>query len=163
MANITEKHEIRVSSDDFDFVFIADSDEGKLVIRQESKSGNDESSCSLTLKNPEELQDFFEGLRRVLTATGSIQTTPQEMRKAPSPTQQIVSGSSRRSDAERQQQIDRARNYNPNAFQPWTPEEEAEMIRSYQRGESPEAIGKRLKRSRRAIEMRLKKLGHLQD
>ena len=67
--SITERHEIVVETDESVFVLTADSREGRLVIQQKRKRGSSEI-CSLSLANPDELEAFFEGLRRVFSSTG---------------------------------------------------------------------------------------------
>jgi hypothetical protein len=53
----------------------------------------------------------------------------------------------------------KARQRNPQAFAPWTKEEEQAIRRRYEAGESVEAIARAHKRSPRAIELRLQRLG----
>ena len=135
------KHEIRIKTDDSDFVLIADSEQGKLVIRRESQSGRQESVCSVTLKNPGELKELLDALKRVLSATQSGRAIQSK---------QLL---------ERPQQIDQE----AKTFLPWSRQEDAEITLSYDNGESLDFISKRIKRSVKSIELRLKKLGHIKE
>ena len=53
----------------------------------------------------------------------------------------------------------KARQRNPQAFAPWSKEEEQEVAKRYRAGDSVEAIARARKRSPRAIELRLQRLG----
>ena len=96
MADMSERHEIRVRGADHSFVFVADSSDGRLVIRQESAGKEPREMCAITLANPEELR---------------------------------------------------------------TPEAEADVRRRFQSGQSVAEIAGVHKRSARAIELRLQRLG----
>ncbi|HEV8255214.1 MAG TPA: hypothetical protein VGQ78_10675 [Vicinamibacteria bacterium] len=168
MGDITERHEVRVGSGDHVFVFIADSSDGRLVIREETASPRGAKDvCSLTLANPDELRDFFEGLRRVLVTTGHAPAVAVPSAAAPAARldapPRVAPGRppGRPAPEEREAVIDQARQRNPNAFQPWSSEEEREVKERFQRGESVEAIARAKRRSPRAIEMRLQKMGVL--
>jgi hypothetical protein len=65
VADITERREVRVRGEDSTFVFAAEPDEGRLVIREEREGDTDEV-CALTIADREELSGFLQGLRRVL-------------------------------------------------------------------------------------------------
>jgi hypothetical protein len=65
MADISERHEIRVRGRDHTIVFLADSKDGRLVIRQEPDGKNPKQVCAITLSDPDELRAFFKGLRRI--------------------------------------------------------------------------------------------------
>ena len=69
MTDLTEKHEVRVRGRGHEFVFSADSQDGRLHIRQES-DGRSEKVCAISIADPEELQAFFRGLRRMLETLG---------------------------------------------------------------------------------------------
>ena len=70
MTDISERHEVRVRAGDSTIVFTADSEDGRLFIRQEPDGGNPEDACSIALSDPAELAAFFNGLRRVLSSIG---------------------------------------------------------------------------------------------
>ena len=70
MNDLSERHEIRVRGHDSTIVFIADSEDGRLHIRQEQDGKRDCDVCSITLSDPEELRGFFMGLRRMLASLG---------------------------------------------------------------------------------------------
>jgi len=74
MTDISERHEIRVRGHDSTIVFTADSEDGRLFIRQEQDGSEGRNVCSITLSDPEELRTFFVGLRRIL---GSLGHTPE--------------------------------------------------------------------------------------
>lgn len=64
-------------------------------------------------------------------------------------------------EAERDALIAEARQRNAQAFAPWTKEEEQDVRRRHEAGESVETIARARKRSPRAIELRLQRLGLL--
>ena len=70
MTDMSERHEVRVRAGDSTIVFTADSEDGRLFIRQEPDGGNPEDACSIALSDPGELAAFFKGLRRVLSSLG---------------------------------------------------------------------------------------------
>jgi len=91
MSEVSERHEIRVRAGEQTIVFVADSTDGRLVIRQEPADGEGSSDvCSVTLADPEELRAFFTGLRRIVTSLGYGPTPPV----APRPHRQARSQSS---------------------------------------------------------------------
>lgn len=157
MGALSERHEVRVRSKQHTFVFVADTDEGRLIIRQEPLEGaSDEEVCALTLADPQELKDFFHGLRRVLAASG------QETGRRAAPTDRSPRQLSLRnvpSPEEREQLVEAARTRNPHAFEPWTREEERQVVDRYEAGASIDEIAAAHARSRRAIELRLRRLG----
>jgi hypothetical protein len=57
--------------------------------------------------------------------------------------------------------IAQAREKNANAFAPWTKQEEQEVKRRFEQGESLQHIARTQKRSLRATELRLQRLGFL--
>ena len=70
MTDMSERHEVRVRAGESTIVFTADSEDGRLCIRQEPDGGNPENACSIALSDPGELAAFFKGLRRVLSSLG---------------------------------------------------------------------------------------------
>ena len=68
MAELSERHEVRVRGRDQTIVFLVDSQDGRLVIRQEREGETPTEVCAITLSNPDELQTFFQGLRRILAS-----------------------------------------------------------------------------------------------
>jgi hypothetical protein len=159
MAELSERHEVRVRGKDNTVVFVADSSDGKLVIRQEWDGKGPKQSCAITLADPSELEAFFKGLRRIMASLGTI-----EDRAAPAAPRLRSGGASAAAapppDAdEREALVAKARQRNPQAFAPWTKNEEQEIAKRYRAGESIEAIARARKRSPRAIELRLQRLG----
>ena len=159
MAELSERHEIRVRGKDNTVVFVADSSDGKLVIRQEWDGKGPKQSCSITLADPSELEAFFKGLRRIMASLGTVEdrpaAQPPRLRSGPTPTPTPTPSS----DDEREAVVAKARQRNPQAFAPWSKEEEQEVAKRYRAGESVEAIARARKRSPRAIELRLQRLG----
>ena len=150
MSDISERHEIRVRGRDHTIVFIADSEDGRLTIRQEPDGKKQKEVCAITLADPDQLRRFFKGLHRVLSSLG----LGTEQVKEPPPVP------AKRED-EREAVVAQARQRNPQAFAPWTQEEEAEIRKRFESGESIQSIAKARKRSPRAIELRLQQLGVL--
>ena len=70
MTDMTERHEVRVRGRGREIVFIADSGDGRLLIRQETVDGRGKNVCSIALADPEELEAFFMGLRKILQSLG---------------------------------------------------------------------------------------------
>ena len=158
MPDISERHEIRIRGRDHTIVFIADSEDGRLVIRQEPDGKKPKDVCAITLSDPDELHAFFKGLRRILSSLGYA----VESREAPaSSRREKPRAITARREEERDAVVAQARQTNPQAFAPWTREEEQEIRRRYEAGESVEAIARAHKRSPRAIELRLQRLGVL--
>jgi len=62
---------------------------------------------------------------------------------------------------DREAVVAQARQRNPQAFAPWTRDEEAEILKRYESGESVQLIARARKRSPRAIELRLQRMGVL--
>jgi hypothetical protein len=156
LPDISERHEIRIRGRDHTIVFIADSQDGRLVIRQEPDGKKSKEVCAITLSDPDELRAFLKGLRRILSSLGHAVESGEE----PAPTRgerpRLVT--SRRED-ERDAVIAQARQRNPQAFVPWTREDEQEVRRRYEAGENIQAIAGAHKWSPRAIELRLQRLG----
>jgi hypothetical protein len=143
MAALSERHEVRVRGRDSPIVFNADSEDGRLVIRQERDGKKSKDVCAITLSDPDELRAFFKGLRRIVSSLehgDSVQEEPQA------------------SDATL---VAQARQRNPQAFSAWSKQEEQEVKRRYEAGESVQSIARAHKRSPRAIELRLQRLGVL--
>jgi hypothetical protein len=166
-AKIDERHEIVVRGEHTTFVFVADSREGRLVIRKEEEDGGGEV-CSLSLSDPQELADFFEGLRRVLATPGLRAHLPDVKADAlPAAAKPTAAAASSAATAPRQQQreeaIERARQRNPNAFAPWSREEEDALKQRHARGASFADMARAHNRSVHAIKMRLKRLGLIED
>ena len=157
---IAERHEIVVETDESVFTLTADSRDGRLLIRQRKKNArSDQEVCALSLSNPGELADFFDGLRRLLSSSG-IRFSPDEAR--PQQTRPALSRPARSTPAgsdDREEIVARARGRNPKAFEPWTPAEEADVRRRYEAGERIESIARAHNRSPKAIEMRLERMG----
>ncbi len=114
MAELSERHEVRVRGKDSTIVFSADSTDGKLVIRQELDGRRPKDGCAITLSDPEELRGFFKGLRRIMASLGTIESPG----RARLPSQEAASSS--RPDDEREAIVANARARNPQAFAPWT-------------------------------------------
>lgn len=66
-----------------------------------------------------------------------------------------------RDTAEREALVAQSRQRNPQAFAPWTKDEEEEIRRRHADGESIPTIASARQRSPRAIELRLQRLGVL--
>jgi hypothetical protein len=157
MAELSERHEVRVRGHDNTVVFIADSSDGKLVIRQEWDGKTRKDSCSITLADPAELQAFFKGLRRIMASLGSIEAEPRQAVKSLQPAKKASAAPPPEED--REALVAKARERNPQAFAPWTKAEESEVARRFHAGDSIDAIARAHKRSPRAIELRLERLG----
>lgn len=176
MSELSERHEVRVRGRGQTIVFIADSSDGRLVIRQEPETGEATDVCALTLKDPEELRAFFTGLRRIVSSLGyggeaAVAAPPPAAAASASgsprggqgaqpggalPSRALSGGTP---EEERDAIISQARQRNPQAFTPWTPQEEQEVRRRYEEGESIPSIARARKRSQRAIELRLQRMG----
>ncbi len=161
---MSERHEVRVPGDGQTIVFVADSEDGRLIIRQERPGADATEVCSIALTHPDELRGFFQGLRRILASLGHKTDTGVPAREVPSrsPAQAIApQRSTARDSEEREAVVAQARQRNPQAFTPWTREEEEEIRRRHAGGESIQTIARAHRRSPRAIELRLQRLGVL--
>jgi len=163
MSEIEERHEVRVRGPDHTIVFVADSADGRLVIRQEPDGKTAREVCSITLSDPEELRAFFEGLRRVLSSLGHAPqaaaiAAPRERARAEVPPR---AEDPARTDADREAVIAQARQRDAQAFAAWTKDEEQQVRRRYEHGEGIPAIARAHGRSPRAIELRLRRMGVL--
>lgn len=157
MAEISERHEVRVRGKDNTVVFTADSADGKLVIRQEWDGKGPKQACAITLADPSELK----GLERIMASLGTIesaQAVPRQPRRLPGAEAALPEPGTE----DREALVAKARTKNPQAFAPWSKKEEEEIARRYRSGESIEAIARVQKRSARAIELRLERLGLLE-
>lgn len=165
MAELSERHEVRLRGKDKTITFIADSDDGRLVIRQEDDGKKAKDVCAITLSDPDELRGFFKGLRRMMASLGvSVEpegSLPPKPKTIPAPKREDVAPSRDDATPEREAIIAEARQRNAQAFAPWTEEEEQDVRRLYEAGKTIEAIARMQKRSRRAIELRLQRLGLL--
>jgi hypothetical protein len=131
-------------------VFTADSEDGRLVIRQEPDNKKPKEACAITLSNADELRAFFKGLRRNMASLGEV--SEPGVQPSQSPVGQYA-------EDDRDALMAKARQRNAQAFAPWTKEEEQAMRGRCEAGESVEAIARAHKRSPRAIELRLQRLG----
>jgi hypothetical protein len=156
MPDISERHEIRIRGRDHTIVFIADSEDGRLVIRQEPDGKKSKEVCAITLSDPDELRAFFKGLGRILSSLGYAVESGAAPRVTPRGKLRVVAGG--RQD-ERDAVVAQARQRNPQAFAPWTREEEQQIRKRHEAGESIQSIARAHKRSPRAIELRLQRLG----
>jgi hypothetical protein len=52
MPDLSERHEIRIRGRDQVIIFIADSEDGRLVIRQEPAGKKSKAVCAITLSDP---------------------------------------------------------------------------------------------------------------
>ena len=157
MAELSERHEIQIRGRDGIIVFIADSEDGRLVIRQIPVGRKSKDVCSITLADPDELRSFFKGLRRIIASLehGSdvvAETSPADSRHAIG---------RRPRDEDREAVVAQARERNPHAFALWTKQEEQEVKRRFEQGEKVQHIAQAHQRSPRAIELRLQRLGLL--
>jgi hypothetical protein len=119
MANLSERLEVRIRGRDHTVVFLADSEDGRLVIRQEPDGKTAKDVCCITLSDPDELRPFFKGLRRIVA---SLEHGNEE----PPPLQKRASLEPSRSD-DRDALVTQARARNAQAFAPWTKEEEQDI------------------------------------
>jgi hypothetical protein len=171
---MSERHEVRVRGANATIVFVADSQDGRLIIRQETGDEDPTEVCSISLSNSDELRAFFQGLQRVVASLGPIGAEAAQTARVPRspgssnaqrlPRQAQTRGSSPTrppDDAEREALVAQARTRNPQAFAPWTREEEEEIRQRHGRGESIQTIAQARRRSPRAIELRLQRLGVL--
>jgi hypothetical protein len=165
VAVLSERHEVRLRGRDHTIVFVADSGDGRLVIRQEPDGGGGGEVCAITLSDPEELRGFFEGLRRVLSSLpGGEAASPAPVAaggRGPATPRPVPASAATPADANRDQVIAQARQRNAQAFAPWTSEEEQQVRASYESGETLPAIARVHRRSPRAIELRLQRMGVL--
>jgi hypothetical protein len=174
MTEITERREVRVQGDDTTFVFVAEPDAGRLRIEEHGPQGEPSEVCAVTLSDRGELSGFLEGLARVLGVRGSGDggAVPR-VADATEPAPAVAGGGDDRSlgtgpatasvaqsdDEDRDAIVERARARNPQAFKSWTPDEERRVREAYEAGTPVDQIAREVQRSRRAVEMRLEKMG----
>jgi hypothetical protein len=157
MAELAERHEVKVRGHDRTIVFTADSVDGRLVIRQVPDGKNSKDVCSITLADPDELRAFFKGLRRIVA---SLEHGADVVAETAAPESRRAIGR-RQDDEDRKAVIAQARDKNAHAFAQWTKKEEQEIRRRFEQGENPQQIARAHKRAPRAIELRLQRLGLL--
>lgn len=162
MGKLTERHEVVAEADGRTFVFLAEPDQGRLSIREVDPEGEQEL-CGLTLSDQDEIESFFAGLHRVLQTAGVARGGFPGLEEPPTPAKRLTDRPTRsdesRSQDDRREVVERSRHKNVRAFSPWSPEEEREVETRYRAGDSLDAIARSRGRSRRAIEMRLQKMG----
>jgi hypothetical protein len=165
MAELSERHEVRLRGKGKTITFIADSDDGRLVIRQEDDGKKMKDVCAITLSDPDELRGFFKGLRRMMASLGvsveSAGSLPPKPKALAAAKHDDVAPRRDDTTPEREAIIAEARQRNAQAFAPWTKDEEQDVRRLYEAGKTIEAIARMHKRSPRAIELRLQRLGLL--
>jgi len=165
MSALSERHEVRVQGEGQTIVFVADSADGRLIIRQEPEGKKSNDVCAIALSNPDELRAFFQGLRRILASLGHRVDgggeTGQPPRREPQRATAARPGGGGRDNEDRDALVAQARQRNPQAFAPWTRDEEEEIRRRHASGESIQTIASARRRSLRAIELRLQRLGVL--
>ncbi len=98
---------------------------------------------------------FFKGLRKILASLGVDED--RGVPAAPPRSGRLDRNTGHNED--RESLITQARQRNAQAFTPWTREEEQEVRRRYEAGESIQSIARSHKRSPRAIELRLQRMG----
>lgn len=164
-SKISETHQVRVDLDSGSYEFVAEPSDGRLLIRERGDDG--EEICAIRLSDPEELTAFFAGLRRIFGApelrdqAGLPPRREARARALPESSDAGPKAPAVEDEEDRDAMIERARQRNPNAFKRWSKDEEAEVARRFEQGESLDSIARDHARSRRAIEARLEKLGKL--
>src|SRR5204862_7369759 len=81
---MSERHEVRVPGDGQTIVFVADSEDGRLIIRQERPGAEATEVCSIALTHPDELRGVFQGLRRIQASHGQENDSGETARELPS-------------------------------------------------------------------------------
>ena len=99
------------------------------------------------LSDPDELRAFFKGLRRILASLGHSIDAPEPTDVRRDTPRALGAGQ----DDDREPVVAQARQRNAQAFAPWTRDEEQEIRRRHEAGESIPAIARARKRSPRAI------------
>ena len=146
VAALSEHHEVRVRGRGQTVVFVGDSDDGRLIIRQETEGKKPKEVCSITLSDPDELRAFFKGLRRLMASLEYVGPRPSAAAGGGGPTHGVLPA---------------VRGEGKPAVAPWTKEEENEICKRYESGETIQSIAGARKRSPRSIELRLQRLGVL--
>jgi hypothetical protein len=158
MNSMSERHEIRVPAGDSTIIFEAESDDGRLLIRQERNGRSGRQVCSIKLSDPEELAAFFKGMRRILSSLGhSLERGAPAIGKRKAKT---VNG---KRDNRAADIVTSARSKPDKDSRPWGAAEERELRTRFQAGESVRRIAIALDRSPGAVEARLVRSGLLQD
>jgi hypothetical protein len=137
----------------------ANSEDGRLVIRQIPDGRRSKDVCSITLAAPNELRAFFKGLRRIVASLEHGADVVAGDEPVPAQSQRAIG--QRQRDEDREAVVAQARERNAQAFAPWSKQEEEEVKRRFERGETVQHIARAHKRSPRAIELRLQRLGLL--
>lgn len=176
MAEITERREVRVRGDEGAFVFAAEPEAGRLVIREERDGGDGEELCALTIADRAELSGFLQGLRRVLGVEDANAAPAEPIdqrgadgrgtaeRRALAPGTAATSSrgadaADRNEEEDRQAAIERARRRGQgNAFAAWSRDEEQRLLAAVDEGRGLDALAREHGRSRRALEVRLEKI-----
>jgi hypothetical protein len=155
-GDLIERHAVTIKGTDKTITFSVDSKDGRLVIRQEAEGKKPKDVCSITLADPEELGRFLEGLRRIVA---SLEIGKDIIEPAAAGANLQRTSERRIGTEEREALIEKARARNPQAFAPWSKVEEQQVRKEYEEGRSVTQIAKEHKRSPRAIELRLQRLG----
>lgn len=175
MTQITEHREVRVRGEDATFVFAAEPERGRLVVREEREGDDPEELCALTIADRDELSGYLQGLRRVLGVDSATSPPPIEQRASLEATS---GGSSRRPDAasaattaarsadgsdpahdDRRAAMERAQARGQRkAFAPWSRDEERRLLEAVEQGRDLDELAREHQRSRRALELRLERL-----
>lgn len=175
MAEITERREVRVRGEDGTFVFAAEPEAGRLVIREEREAGDGEELCALTIADRDELSGFLQGLRRVLGVDeapaapaapldqrergGRGSTDRGVLQSGNATSDSGAAGADGASEEDRQAAIERARRRGQGkAFAAWTREEEQRLLDAIDEGRDLDVLAREHGRSRRALELRVEKL-----
>jgi DNA-binding NarL/FixJ family response regulator len=158
IAELAERHEIQIRGHGATIVFTADSEDGRLVIRRIPDGKRPKDVCSITLADPDELRAFFKGLRRLVA---SLERADVVAGDEPAAARNQAAIGHRQRDEDREAVIAQAREKNAQAFAPWTKQEEEEVKKRFERGETVQHIARAHKRSPRAIELRLQRLNIL--
>ncbi|HYK41376.1 MAG TPA: hypothetical protein VE007_03230 [Thermoanaerobaculia bacterium] len=164
MVEISDRREVRVSVGDKEFAFVAEPEAGRLTIREEfpDQKGSGKAVCSLTVSDQEELQAFMQGLSRVMGSEPLPATPPEPSRQRSggrSGSRAASNPPSTSTALNDPEAVERARSRNPNAFKPWTREEDRRLREGAQEGRTVEELASELQRSVRAVTMRLERLG----
>ncbi|HET9534583.1 MAG TPA: hypothetical protein VFP43_04450, partial [Mesorhizobium sp.] len=72
MAELSERHEVKIRGRDKTIVFTAASDDGRLIISQVREGKRAKEVCSITLADLDELRSFFRGARPNYLCSSSI-------------------------------------------------------------------------------------------
>jgi hypothetical protein len=186
VVEITERREVRVRADAGTFVFAAEPEAGRLVIREQRDDGDQNELCALTIADRQELSGFLQGLRRVLgveeerTPPTEMVSTAREVRDGsgdragpgpgpsrsalPEPSEDEPAAGPQREPGDgdqddRREAMERARARGQSkAFAPWSADEEHRLLEAVEAGRDLDELAREHKRSRRALELRLERL-----